>query len=146
MALKTYDAGRLDVSFAGIPLTEGLADGTFLTITPNAEGFSIKVGADGEVTRSRSRDRSATATLVLMQTSEANRRLSLLYAADRAATNGQGVGAFFVQDRGGETILEASKAFISDDPDVTFGPEAETREWTFILADYTPNHGGNPDE
>ncbi len=146
MALKTYDPRKHDIVFAGILINEGLADGTFLTITPETPGFSTKVGVDGEVTRTRSHDRRATATVTLMQTSEVNARLSALYAADRAAVNGQGVGSFFVQDRGGDTVLRSSKAFISDGPDVTLAAEAETREWTFILTDYTPSHGGNADE
>lgn len=146
MSLKTYDPLKIAASFAGILLNEGVADGTFITVTPNAEGFSIKTGADGSVTRTRSHDRTAVVKLTLMQTSQVNERLSALYAADRAAVNGQGVGAFYLQDLAGTTVLESSKAFISRDPDVTFSNEAETREWTIILTDYTPQHGYNADE
>lgn len=146
MALKTYDPRKHDIVFAGILINEGLADGTFCTIASEAPGFSVKVGVDGEVTRTRSHNKVATATVVLMQTSEVNERLSALYAADRAAVNGQGVGVFYVQDRGGTTVLQSSKAFISDDPDVTLEAEASTREWTFILTDYNPTHGSNADE
>ena len=146
MGLKTYDPRKWDIVFAGILLNEGTADGTFLTIAPEVEAFSIKVGADGTPTRTRSHNRVAKATLTLMQTSEVNDRLSALLAADRAAVNGQGVGVFYVQDRAGTTILQASKSFISDDPDVELSDEATTRDWEFILSDYTPVHGGNPDE
>ena len=146
MALKTYDPRKHDIVFAGILINEGLADGTFLNVASEQPGFTVKVGADGEVTRTRSHNKVATATVSLMQTSEVNQRLSALYAADRAAVNGQGVGVFYVQDRGGTTVLQASKAFISDDPDVTLETEATTRDWTFILTDYTPIHGGNADE
>lgn len=146
MALKTYDPRKFDIVFAGIPINEGLADGTFLEITTTTPGFSSKAGVDGEVTRTRSHDRRATARITVMQTSEVNDRLSALYRADRAATNGLGVGTFFVQDRGGTTVLAASKAYIADDPDVTLEAEASTRTWTIELADYRPHHGGNPDE
>ena len=146
MALKTYDPKQYDLVFAGINLSEGLADGTFLTVTPDTAGFSKKVGVDGEVTRSRSHDRTATATFTLMQTSEVNDRLSAVYNADRDAVNGQGVGTFFVQDRAGTTIGEASKAYIANMPDLTLSGEAETREWTIELADWTPVHGSVSDE
>ena len=146
MALKTYDPSKHAIVFAGILLNKGLADGTFLTITPATPGFSTKTGADGEVTRSRSHDKVAEATLTVMQTSEINDRLTALYLADRAATNGSGVGVFYVQDLAGTTLHMSSKAFISDDPDVELGTEATTREWAFILTDYAPGHGGNPDE
>lgn len=146
MALKTYDPAKHPISFAGILINEGLADGTFLNITTEAPAFTVKVGADGEVTRTRSHNKVAVATVTLMQTSEINKRLSDLYAADRAATNGQGVGVFRVQDLAGDTNLESAAAFISDDPDVTLETEASTREWTFTLTDYEPTHGGNPDE
>lgn len=145
-ALKTYDPKQYVIVFAGINLNEGLADGTFLTVAPENPGFSKKVGVDGEVTRSRSHDRSATATLTLMQTSDVNDRLSALYNADRDAVNGQGVGTFFVQDLLGNTIGEAAKAYIADEPDMSLEGEASTREWVIELADWRSTHGGTPDE
>lgn len=141
--LKTYDPKKFRISFAGINLNKGIAPGTFLVVSSVSPGFSSEAGADGEVVRTRSHDRRATARLTLMQTSEVNDRLSSTYAADRAATNGQGVGAFSVKDdsAGGTTIGEASKAWISDDPDLQLEAEAGTREWVFELADWRPTHG-----
>jgi hypothetical protein len=146
MALKTYDPKKYPIVFAGILVNEGLADGTFLNISTETPGFSSKSGVDGEVTRTRSHDRRATATITVMQTSEVNDRFSALYAADRAATNGQGVGAFYVQDLAGTTVLESSVAYIANDPDVTLEAEASTRDWVIELADYQPSHGSNSDE
>jgi len=144
--VKTYDPRKYDLIFAGVHLNEGIADGTFLTLSSVGPGFTSKAGVDGEVTRTRMHDTRYTARLVLMQTSEVNDRLSTIYAADRAATNGQGVGVFFVQDRAGTTVLEAAKAYIADDPDVTLDMEASTREWLFELTGTTMTHGSNPDD
>lgn len=141
--MKTYDPNKVDFSFAGIYLNEGTAPGTVLTITPSKPGFSGKAGTDGGVTRTRSANRMATAKLVLMASSDVNKRLSDRYEADRNATNGNGVGVFSVQDRGGESIGEAQEAWISQDPDMTVDEEAPTREWTFELANWRPTHGGN---
>ena len=145
-ALKTYDPKTHDIVFAGILINEGLADGTFLSVTPDVAGFSVKVGADGEVTRTRMHNDVRTATVTVMQTSEVNQRLSALYNADRRGVNGEGVGVFFVQDRvTGSVDLTFAKSFISQDPDVVLEPEATTRDWTFILTDGEVNHNGSPD-
>lgn len=144
--MKTFDPRKFDIVFAGIQLNSGVADGTFLTISSVTPGFSSKVGVDGTVTRARSHDRRATARVVLMQSSEVNDRLSAIYEADRQAVNGTGVGAFFVQDRDGTTVATASKAYISDDPDLTLEAEATTREWVIEIADLVIVHGSNPED
>jgi hypothetical protein len=144
--VKTYDPKKFDIVFAGRHLNEGVADGTFLTLAGSTPAFSKKVSVDGPVTRTRSHDRSGTARLVIMQTSEVNDILSAILAGDRAATNGLGVGAFFVQDRSGTTVATASKAYIADDPDLTLDATATTREWVFELADLELFHGSNSDD
>lgn len=144
--MKTYDPAKFDIVFAGRHLNEGVAEGTFLTVKRTTPGFSSKAGVDGEVTRTRSHDRRATATLTLMQTSEVNDILSAIFAADLAATVGQGVGAFFVQDRSGTTVIEASKAYIADDPEFKLDATASERVWTFELSDVTMVHGSNSDD
>ncbi len=144
-AVKTYDPMLLDASFAGIPLNKGLSDGTFFTITPTSEGFTFKVGVDGEVTRVRKHDRTAEVTFTTMQSSDVNDRLSAVYRAARLATNGQGVGAFLLVDRAGTTVIQAAKAWISQEPTVSFSGDVETREWTITLGDMDATHGGNSD-
>lgn len=146
---KTYDPKRYAISFAGILLNKGVSDGTLLTIASVTPGFSSKVSVDGPVTRTRSHDKRKTATLTLMQSSEVNDRLSALYNADRdpAQPNGRGVGAFRVQDLSGTTVLTCSKAWISDDPDLTLEATASTREWTFELSEVVdPIHGSVADD
>lgn len=144
--MKTYDPRKFDIVFAGIHLNEGVADGTFVVYSSTTPGFSSKVGVDGEVTRSRQHDRRATVRLTLMQTSEINDRLSAAYEADRQAINGQGVGSFLIRDRSGTTLVEASRAWISDDPDLNLEQTASSREWLFELADAKATHGSNPDD
>lgn len=143
--MKTYDPKKHDIVFNGILVNKGLADGTFLTISNETPGFSSKVGVDGEVVRTRNHDRRATATITVMQTSEVNDRLSAMYESDRDAVNGLGVGAFSVRDRAGTTLLEASRAYISNGPEVSLEAEASPREWTIELSDYRPQHGSNSD-
>ena len=53
--LTTYDPKRVIITFGGTPIG-GYADGTFVDIAASSEAFTRKVGADGEVTRSKSAD------------------------------------------------------------------------------------------
>lgn len=145
MAVSTYDPALHDLIFAGIRLNEGLADGTFIAVEFNAESFTKKVGADGSVTRARMADRSGSITLSLMQTSELNDVLSALHNADRVASNGAGVGALLLQDRGGSTKLQASSAWIAQQPGISLEMEASTRDWVIDFADGDAVHGGNAD-
>lgn len=144
--MKTYDPKKFDIVYAGIHLNEGVADGTFVVYSSTTPAFSSKAGTDGEVTRSRQHDRRSTVRLTLMQTSEVNDRLSTALAADMAAQNGLGVGSFLIRDRSGTTLIEASRAWIMDDPDLNLEQTASTREWVFELADTSAFHGSNPDD
>lgn len=141
--MKTYDPKKYDLIFLGIRLNEGLADGTFIKITPTSAGFTSKSGVDGEVTRSRMHDRRRTIEFTLMQTSAINDRLSAAYNADRDSTNGEGVGAFMLQDRNGTTQVDGT-AWVSQEPDLELAAEAGTRVWKLELVDGTATHGGNP--
>ena len=146
---RTFDPKRYVISFAGILLNKGVSDGTVLTVASVTPGFSSKVGVDGTVTRSRSHDKRKTAALTLMCSSEVNDRLSALYNADRdpAQPNGRGVGAFYVQDLSGTTVLSCPKAWISDDPDMTIEATASTREWSFELSEVVDMiHGSVTDD
>jgi hypothetical protein len=145
--MKTYDPKRYDLVLGGVRLNQGLADGTWITVEGMSPGFTSKVGVDGEVTRARMHDRRATVRLTVMQTSAVNDLLSRQYLDDRNGNeNGRGVASFLLQDRAGTTVVQASKAYIADDPDVTLSAEAETREWVIELADAEMFHGGNPDD
>ena len=140
--MKTYDPKKYDIVFAGVRLNEGLADGTFLKITPMSPRYTSKVGVDGEVVRSRKHDTRRSVEFTLMQTSAINDRLSQIFKSDLASLNGEGVGAFLVQDRNGTTILEGT-AWITQDPDLELAAEAGPRVWKLEIAESSATHGGN---
>jgi hypothetical protein len=146
--VKTYDPKKFVANFAGIKLNEGIGDGTFIAISKSGlAAFSSKAGVDGTVTRSRQHDKRKIVKLTVMQTSEVNDRLSAILNADRAAINGRGVGAFYLQDLSGTTLIEGAKAWIMDDPDLSLEVTASTREWAIEIASVDdPIHGSNPDE
>lgn len=142
MTTRIYDSNRVQVSFAGIPV-RGYADGDFLTITKESDGFTSVVGTDGEVSRSKTNDRRATIEITLMSTSKTNDLLAAVHKADLEAPGGAGVGAFLVVDLNGTSLYASGNCWITRAPDVTYGREANERTWTLqcdVLQDFT---GGN---
>lgn len=142
MATKHYDADQVTVSIAGIPLG-GYADGEFLSISMESDGFSDKVGTDGEVTRSKTRDERANVEVKLMQSSDSNDLLSALHLSDLNAPNGAGVGAFLIRDRQGRTLYTGAACWIKKFPDASFDREATERVWPIRVANLLAFVGGN---
>lgn len=135
MSFKVYDSSEVGVSFAGIPITGGYADGEFVRIERETEAFTDVVGTDGEVTRSGTNDNRANVTIRLMQTAEANALLSALHNTDKATSGGAGVAPLLIEDRNGLTLHEAAKAWIVSSPDSSYDREATPREWVIRCAD-----------
>jgi hypothetical protein len=143
--VNTFDPNQYDITFAGILLNEGMAEGTSLTIAPVSPGFVSKVGLAGKVTRTRKADKRRTGQLVVTQNSPVNDRLTAVYNADRNAVNGGGVGVFFVQDRAGTSKFRCATAYISQDPDMIVGDEAGNVTWLFEFPNGEITHGSNPE-
>ncbi len=142
MATKIYDSKEVTVIICGIPLDSGFADGEFLKVEQTSEDFTMVVGTDGEVTRSKTNDRTAKVTVRLMQTSDGNAALSALNAKDLAQSNGAGVGSFLVKDRTSGTIkYTASSCWISKPPSVSFDKTATAREWEITVGDLSRQDG-----
>lgn len=123
---RTYDPGEHLCSFLGVPITAFGPD-TFIEAARNEDGFSIQVGAGGEVARSRNRNRSGRVTFTLLATSPENDLLANLALVDEAT--GEGIGPLFIKDRLGTTLLHAQNAWIVKLPDVSRGKEAGTVAW-----------------
>lgn len=124
-----FSADRVVLTFAGVRI-QGLADGTFVRITPAAAGFGTKVGSDGLVSRWRSNNPLHAVEITLEQTSSSNDVLSALHNADLAAPNGAGVGTLSIEDLEGRFKAFAEFAWIEKRPDSEFGRETGTRAWT----------------
>lgn len=140
--VRNYDPNRLVMNFAGIIIDSGYADGTFLSIEQGADDYSVKVGADGEVVRTKMNNATATVTFTLQQTSVANTALAALRTLGRATSNGADVGPLFIQDLNGAALYTASKAWIVGPPGVEFGQESTNREWRILAADLVRLDGG----
>lgn len=131
MTLKVFDAKNVTVVLADIPIKEGLAADGFLTISPEGDAFGDELGADGEVVRYATHERRYTVELTLMNSSKHHQQLSALHGADVNATGGAGIGAMFVKDNNGASLLAAPQCWIQKAPDLTFASERGTSTWTF---------------
>lgn len=142
---STYSADEVTLSLAGQIMDSGYAEGEFVSVEPQSEGWTDKVGADGEVARAKVLDRRATAKVKLLQTSAGNALLMALYNSDANGANGAGVGVFVLRDRGtGEDLVRADHAWVMKLPTISRGKEIVEYEWTIRLASTTYNIAGAP--
>ena len=142
--VTTYDADQVLITFGGIVIDSGYADGTFVKEEKDATAFTYKVGTDGSVTRSKTKNKVRKVTITLMQSSYINDLLSQMLITDLAAPNGAGIAPFMLKDQNGTSQTSAPHAWIEAPPDAEWGREANEREWTFVLADASVVVGSNP--
>lgn len=126
----------------GAALIDGFMPGDVATVEfPQA--FTMVVGADGKVARSKTLNRTAMVTFKLMSVSAANAALSALLTADLAAPNGAGILPLALNDRQGLTTFAAKAAWIEKWPDFTLANESTLVEWKFACSEMVPFLGGN---
>lgn len=124
--VRTYSPDRITVLVSGVPMT-GFTDGTFIEISPSTDLSTMQVGADGEVARSISTNKTCTVTITLSQTSPSNDVLSGLIEID--SLTGGTLFPVGVIDLRGRTVFEASQAWISQRPTITYATEVSDRTW-----------------
>ena len=125
--MKTYDPKKVLISLGGHPVS-GYSDGTFVSIAPNGDGISKKVGCDGEIVRSIDPDDSATITLTVLQTSPTVAFCQNQYNLDKET--GEGTFAVLVKDLKGGLIFSAADAWVTTPPTREFAKESTDREIT----------------
>lgn len=137
----TYAAEKVIITIGSV-IVSGFTDGDFLTAKYDEDRYFKKVGADGEVGRSKNGSRSGTIEVVLSGTSPANDELSALFNLAQIG----GIDApmpMGVADLSGRSVVAASKAWLKTAPDMVFGKEIGERTWTFDCADMIFSYGGN---
>lgn len=137
---KTYDPKQYSLIVGG-HIVGGFADGTFLTVARNNDTWALTMGADGEGARAKSNDKSGTFVFTLLQTSNSNSVLSGFHTADELSNGGQ--VPVLVKDNNGDTVLEATTAWVRKPADVELGKEITAREWTVETDNLSMLVGGN---
>ena len=124
--IKTYNPKEIIVAF-GNHLVNGYADDSFLSIDPNGDGVTKKVGCDGEVVRSISPDDTYIIKLSVFQTSDTNSFLEQKLALDRKT--GNGMFPVIIKDLKGGMVFSTEAAWPIRSASRGYGKEAGNREW-----------------
>ena len=141
MSVKMYDPGSVIVVYGPLILT-GYADGTFVLVDRDEDSSTKKVGADGEVARTRNRNKCGSVTVTLMQTSASNLALSAALTADGLADNGITLPVM-VKDSRGNSLHAALDAWIKKTPASEYAKEVGQREWVIDTGPMINVEGGN---
>ena len=124
--VKTYNPKQVTVSL-GNHLVTGYADDSFISIEPNGDGISKKVGCDGEIVRSISPDDTYLVKLTVLQSSATNSVLQKKFDNDKS--NGNGMFSILVKDLKGTMVFKSSYAWVTKPAARGYGKESANREW-----------------
>lgn len=135
-----YNPQRVLLTWRGIPFTMFM-DGTFITAERAEDGYSMSVGATGDVTRVRSLNRTGSVTCVLQAASPTNDMLSQAALLDEALDTG--FGPLLLKDlNSGGTLIQSSVAWVRKLPSVEFATEGSGREWVLDCHELLMNVSG----
>lgn len=124
--IKTYNPKEVTIAL-GNHIVSGYAEDGFITIDPNGDGVTKKVGCDGEIARSVSPDDTYVVKIVLLQTSESNRYLQARLNEDRKT--GDGMFPILIKDLKGGMVFSSDAAWPIKSASRGFGKESSNREW-----------------
>lgn len=142
MSTPTYDPNLHTLVIAGLPIpAKGYADGEFIRIERDTDGYTDVSGTDGSVTRAKQHDKRATCTFSTMQGAPINAVLSALYLIDENSDNGEGVGPFLLKNRNGTVLHEAESCWIAKLPDAILDRNPTVRPWKIRIASLTSFEG-----
>lgn len=132
--VKTYNPKEVTIA-CGSHIVTGIADDSFISIEPNGDGITKKVGCDGEVVRAVSPDNTFKLKISLLQTSDSNSFFSNMADVDR--DTGDGMFPVLIKDLKGGLVFSTEAAWVTKKAPVTRGKADNNREWEIDTADAT---------
>lgn len=138
-----YNPKQVQITYGGKSLKNGIADGTFITVTRTVPTGSWRGGSDGDGTIQVDPNRSATVELTYLAGSATNSILDDFRSSQDGATSIIQVGTLEISDFNGETEVFDDNAFIAGPPVVSFSTGEEQRTWTLICPKATINAKGS---
>ena len=139
--LANYIPEDVTITVAGFVSLEGLADGTFVTITKDVVPFSSRRTADGTLSRLYTSDTTYTVAVSLYSGSGSNDTLTRLLQVDEISQMGK--FPIMIKDSSGTSLFFAATAWIQDIPELTLSNTFEVRTWVFKATQAALNVGGN---
>lgn len=140
--VMNYDPGQVRLSVGPVRVT-GYADGTFVEVEQVEDTWKSKVGAGGEVTRTRMRNQLGKVKFTLQGSSPCNDLLMALFTRDKAQPTQFGIGPFSMRDGNGTTVCFGQVSWIVKPPKVEGAKEAPDREWDLEVASIDVWAGSN---
>lgn len=138
-----YNPKDVVVTLGAIPISKGIARGTFVTARRNKTTWSMITGCDGEDVRVRTNDYSGTISLTLRQGSPINDHLSAQLLADEIS--GVLAAPMVIDHVSGRSLAAGSFVSIEGPPPLVFSTREEDVTWNFICSKWQPFNGGfNP--
>jgi len=138
--VRTYDPKKIVIIFGPVIVT-GFAEGTFVSIAQNGDGFEKVRGADGGVDRVNKNAKDYAVSITLKRTSLTNDELSAIAIIDQNTNAGK--YPLMVKDLQGTSIFAAPQAWIAKPPDSEEADSLPSREWRFDTGIAANFIGGN---
>lgn len=124
--IKTYNPKEVSIAL-GSHIVSGYAEDSFVSIEPNGDGITKKVGCDGEIVRSISPDDTYIVKITTLQTSDSSAWLEQKLQEDRST--GNGMFPILIKDLKGGMVFSADACWATKSASRQFGKEANDREW-----------------
>lgn len=132
--IRTYNPKEVTIS-CGSHIVTGYADDSFITIEPNGDGITKKVGCDGEIARAVSPGNTYKVKIVLLQTSDSSSFFSKMADLDR--DTGEGMFPILIKDLKGGQVFSTEAAWVVRKSPVNRGKDTNNREWELDTGDGT---------
>lgn len=139
--LGTYSPEDVNILVAGVVRIEGLAAGSFLTISKNLQPFTTQRTSDGQIARLHNLDDTYSITLTLHSAAESNDVLNILSNIDQTLLKGK--FPLFIKDTKGTSFFYSTTTWIESVPDQEFADTITDRVWVLRSSQAVTNIGSN---
>ena len=129
--MRQYGIDRVELSWFGLDLKPGLAQGSSITEARTVPSWTTKPTGNGRVVRVYNPDKSGTVSILVDQESEVHKQLRALAQTDAVSRNV--VGPMVLRDLNSGEVFYYQNAFITTEPDEIRGTESQTFTWVFAF-------------
>lgn len=143
--LKEYDPKQVIITWDGINLNDGIAEGTFVTISRTERTFNLNVGGDGGSTRVKNNNKSGQVVCTIRKGSVTNGLLSDRVIDEEKDDPVTHVAPLTIKDFSGNTLHSAEQAFLDGPADDEFGTDEGNLDWTLVCPVLRMDPRGNKD-
>ncbi len=127
--MREYAVDNVKVSFTGLDLSPGLAEGTSIQEGPVPQAFRIKPNGVGGIVYTAHPDRSGTISIQISSSSKVHSQLLALYNADLLTKSI--VGVLLITDKTNGEVAVFTKARILGRPSLQKGTQLTIYSWVF---------------